>query len=64
MAILKMEEEKEKEKFGSSEKSKTKCLLDDTNVYVGNANKDLYFYPHGLNVKAIVGESCFFYKHQ
>ena len=54
MVIVKMENPQASDKFGAW--SSTKCLLGEANVYVPKANKDLYFYPHGLNVKATVGE--------
>lgn len=56
MLIVKMAEPKASQKFGYY--TSAKSLLDETNVYVPVANRDLYFYPHGLNVKATVGESC------
>ena len=54
MVVVKMAKPKANDKFGTWQS--TKCLLGDINVYVGKANKDLYFYPHGLNVKATVGK--------
>ena len=56
MLIVRMEEatKSEYKKFGYY--MQTNSLLDDTNVYVPIGNRDLYFYPHGLNVKATVGE--------
>ena len=56
MLIVKMAEAKRSERLGYF--LSTKSLLDETNVYVPVKNKDLYFYPHGLNVKATVGEFC------
>ena len=56
MLIVRMEKPKSDERIGYYRY--TKSLLDETNVYVPVKNKDLYFYPHGLNVKATVGELC------
>ena len=56
MLIVKMENPKASERLGYY--VGTKSLLDDINVYVPVGNRDLYYYPHGLNVKATVGELC------